>query len=201
MYGYESWTIKKAECWGVDVFELWCYFLRAPWTARRSNQSIVKEINPEYSLKDWCWSWRSNTLATWCEEPTYWKRPWCWERLKKRRRGWQRIRWLDSITHSMDMSLSKLWEIVKDREDRHVAVPGVVKSQTSIGHWATPLFAIVLLRWFGKTCWRGPAFSDLFISNDFLFETCRYHIRYFSWGFCTVGVPVKVLWVAQRQSL
>ena len=97
----------------------------------------------------------------------------------KRRRGWQRIRWLDSIIHSMDVSLSKLWDIVKDREAWCASVHGVVKSQTSIGHWATSLFAIVLLKWFGKTCWWGPAFSDLFISNDFLFETCSCHIRYF----------------------
>ena len=84
MYGCKSWTIKKAECWRIDVFELWCCrrLLRVPWTARRSNQSILKEISPEYSLEDWCWSWNSNTLATCCEELTHWKRLWCWERLK-----------------------------------------------------------------------------------------------------------------------
>ena len=84
MYGCESWTIKKAECWRIDASELWCWrrLLRVPWSARRSNQSILKEISPEYSLKDWCWSWNSNTLATWCEELTHWKRLWCWERLK-----------------------------------------------------------------------------------------------------------------------
>ena len=72
MYGCESWTIKKAERWRIDAFELWYWrrLLRVPWTARRSNQSILKEISPEYSLKDWCWSWNSNTLATWCEELT-----------------------------------------------------------------------------------------------------------------------------------
>ena len=82
MYGCESWTIKKAECLRIDHFELWRKLLRVPWTARRSNQSILKEISPEYSLKGWCWSWDSNTLATWCEELTYFKRPLCWERLK-----------------------------------------------------------------------------------------------------------------------
>ena len=78
----ESRTIKKAARQSIDAFELWCWrwLFRVPWTARISNQSILKEINPEYSLKDWCWS--SNTLATWCEKPTHWKRPWCWERLK-----------------------------------------------------------------------------------------------------------------------
>ena len=68
MYGCESWTVKKTECRRLDAFELWCWrrLLRVPWTAKRSNQSILKEISPEYSLKDWCWSWNSNTLATWC---------------------------------------------------------------------------------------------------------------------------------------
>ena len=80
----ESWIIKRAESWKIDCFELWCWrrLLRVPWTARRSNQSILKEMNPEYAWKDWCWSWSSNTLANWCEGPTHWKRPWCWERLK-----------------------------------------------------------------------------------------------------------------------
>ena len=82
MYGCESWIIKKAECQRIDAFELWCWrrLLRMPWTARRSNQSILKEINPEYHRKDWSWS--SNTLATWSEESTHWKRPQWWERLK-----------------------------------------------------------------------------------------------------------------------
>ena len=84
MYGCESWTTKKAEHWRTDAFEQWCWrrLLRAPWTARRSNQSILKEISPEYSWKDWCWKWYSNTLSTWCEELTHLKRPWCWERLR-----------------------------------------------------------------------------------------------------------------------
>ena len=83
-YGYESWTIKKAEGRRIDAFELWCWrrLLRVPWTARRSYQSILREISPEYSLEDWYWSWNSNTLAPWWEERTHWKWPWCWERLK-----------------------------------------------------------------------------------------------------------------------
>ena len=81
MYECASWTIKKAECRRT---ELWCWrrLLRVPWTARKSNQSILKEISPNIHWKDWCWSWNSNTLATWCEEWTHLKRPWCWERLK-----------------------------------------------------------------------------------------------------------------------
>ena len=79
-YRCKSWTIEKAERQRIDALELWCWrrLLRVPWTAKRSNQSTLKEINPEY----WCWSWSSNTLATWLDEPTHWKRPWCWERLK-----------------------------------------------------------------------------------------------------------------------
>ena len=84
MYGCESWIIKKAKCRRTDVFELCCWrrLVRVPWTARRSNQSILKQISPEYSLAGSYWSWSSNTLATWCEELTHWKRPWYWERLK-----------------------------------------------------------------------------------------------------------------------
>ena len=102
MYGCESWTIKKTERRRIDGFELRCWrrLLRVRWTARRSNQSILKENSPEYSLKDWCWSLNSNSLATWCEELTHLKRPWCWERLKAGGegddRGWDG--WMASLT-------------------------------------------------------------------------------------------------------
>ena len=81
-----------ADCGRIDAFKLWCWrwLWRVPWTVGRSNQSILKEINPEHSLEDWCWSWSSNTLVTWCEEPTHWKRPWCWERLRAGREGGNR---------------------------------------------------------------------------------------------------------------
>ena len=84
MYGCEGWTIKKAEYQRIDAFELWCWrrILRVPQTARRSNQSVVKEINRNIHWKDWYWSWNSNMLVTWWKESTHWKRPWCWERLK-----------------------------------------------------------------------------------------------------------------------
>ena len=94
IYGCESWTIQKAECQRTDVFEPLCWrsLLRVPWTTRRFNQFILKEISPECSLEGLIWSWNSNTLATWCEELTHWKRPWCWERLKaggeEGNRGW-----------------------------------------------------------------------------------------------------------------
>ena len=98
----ERWTIKRAECQRTDTFELWCWrgLLRVLWTARRSNQPILKEINLNIHWKDWCWRWSSNTLATWYEELTHWKRPWCWERLKATResadRGWDD--WMASLT-------------------------------------------------------------------------------------------------------
>ena len=102
MYGCESWTVKKAEHRKIDAFELWCWrrLLRVPWTARRSNQSILKQISPGVHWKDWCWSWNSNTSATSCEELTHWKRPWCWEGLGAGGEGNNRGRdgWVASLT-------------------------------------------------------------------------------------------------------
>ena len=135
MYGCESWTIKKIEHRRIDAFELWCWrrLLRVPWNARTSNQSILKEISPGCSLEGWCWSWNSNTLATWWEELTHWKRPWCWERLRAGGegddRGW------DGWMASMDMSLSKFQELVMDREAWCAAIHGVTKNRTRLSNW------------------------------------------------------------------
>ena len=137
MYGCERWTIKKAESQRINAFELWCWrrLLRVPWTARRSNQSILKEMRPEYSQKDWCWSWNSNTLATWCEELTRKRPPWCWERLKAGGegddRGWDG--WMASLTWWTWVWASS--RSLMDREAWSVRVHGVAKGWTWLSNW------------------------------------------------------------------
>ena len=128
-YRCESWTIKKAECWRTDAFKLCCWrrLLRVPWAARRSTQSILKEINPEYSLEGLMLKLqRADSL----EKPLM-----LGKTEVRRRRGQQRMRQLDAIIDSMNMSLSKLWDIVKDREGWHAAVHGVAKSWTWLSNW------------------------------------------------------------------
>ena len=186
MYGCESWTIKKAECWRIDVFELWCWkrLLGVPWTARRSNQSIQKEISLEYSVVGLMLKLKLQYFGHLMQRTDLFEKTLMLGKIEGgKRRGKQRMRWLNGIIYSMDMSLSKLWELVVDREAWRAAVHGVAKSRTQ--QW---LNWTGFNPWIGMTPWRRESLpTPVFWPGEF-------HGLYSPWGH-------KVLDTTERLSL
>ena len=167
----ESWTIKKAERWRIDASELWCWrrLLRVPWTARRSNQSILKEISPEYSLEELMMRLKGQYFGHLIQGTDWFEKTLMLGKIEgRRRRGWQKTRWLNGITDSMDMGLSKLQKLVMDREACHATLHGVAKNGTWLSDWTVNWLRLLLcyvwgINSVGPSCRKPPWYLPLFL--------------------------------------
>ena len=173
MYGCESWSVKKAESWRIDAFELWCWrrLLRVSWTARRSNQSILRQISLGCSLEGLMLKLKLQYFGHLMQTADSFEKTLMLGKIEgRRRRGWHRMRWLDSITHSVDMGLGELRDLVIDREAWHAVVHGVTKSRTQLSHWTQLNWndTLIILRQFFKMNLRNSPKTELcsILRND-----------------------------------